>query len=75
MMGVAAMPPSGPRLVRVMVEPDKLLPAGAAVAGGLADPQQSRARSPKGRGSRHGATTGTIRPFGVWVAMPIWTAA
>ena len=71
--GVLTIPPSAPRLLRVMVEPDSswrcalpLRAASARRATSLALPQRSRDSAWR--------STGTIRPLSLWVAMPTCTA-
>ena len=70
--GVVTMPPSAPRLVIVMVEPVSsarvALPSRAASARRSTSAAQSHRLS-----DSQWRTTGTMRPAGVCVAMPIWT--
>ena len=70
MTGVLAIPPSAPRLVMVMVDPVSssrvIVPERAASVSrctSLAQSQIVRASAWR--------TTATIRPFGVWMAMPM----
>ncbi|MCY1306672.1 hypothetical protein D9M70_565440 [compost metagenome] len=71
--GVLTMPPSAPRLLRVMVEPDSssrcalpLRAASASRAISAALPHRSRDSAWR--------STGTIRPLSLCVAMPTCTA-
>ena len=73
MMGVETMPPSAPSELMVMVEPDSssrvAVPDRAASASRFISAAQSQ--MPRASACR---TTGTVRPAGVCVAMPICTA-
>ena len=62
MTGVVTMPPSGPRLVIVIVEPRQFLARSLARCAPLRPAGRSRRRTTRGRELRHGGCTGTIRP-------------
>jgi hypothetical protein len=72
--GVVTMPPSGPRLVMVMVEPDSSSRAGLAAARGFRQARDLASRW--STGPRLGVrSTGTIRPASVCAATPRCTAS
>ncbi len=73
MTGVLTMPPSAPRLVMVMVEPDSSSRAALPVRAASARRVTSAAQAHRSNVSAW-RSTGTIRPASVWAAMPRCTA-
>ncbi len=74
MTGVLAMPPSAPRLVSVMVEPDSSSRAALPVRAPSATRVMAAAQLHRSRLSAW-RSTGTIRPASVCVATPRCTAS